>query len=162
MTTPTVTAPFPVPEAELSVSQLAVSLAVHVNVPPPVLLIFRVWLAGLVPPCVAVKERLVGLMPRAGDVGWGEEEDDGEISWASPGISAKSRLIPPGIPVVELDGWLAAAADTDAAPIRENFTGGKDEDEVTEDTAVEPVPLTGVMGWIGMIAIDPTVLLRGA
>jgi len=60
------TAPFPVPEARLSLNQAALSLAVQLSVPPPVLLMLKVWVAGLVPPCVAAKERLVGLAPMAG------------------------------------------------------------------------------------------------
>lgn len=62
----TVSVPLPVPDAELRLSQLALSLAVHTNVPPPVLLMLNVWVAGLFPPCVAVNERLVGLVPIAG------------------------------------------------------------------------------------------------
>jgi hypothetical protein len=61
-----VTAPFPVPEVGLSVNQAALSLAVQLSVPPPVLLMLKVWVAGLAPPCVAVKERFVGLTPMAG------------------------------------------------------------------------------------------------
>jgi hypothetical protein len=63
------TVPLPVPEAGLRVSQAALSLAVHVRVPPPVLLILRVWLAGLPPPCWAANEKLVGLVPMAGGAG---------------------------------------------------------------------------------------------
>jgi len=55
-----------VPETGLRVSQAALSLALHVKVPPPVLLILRVWTVGLLPPCWAVKERLVGLTPMTG------------------------------------------------------------------------------------------------
>jgi hypothetical protein len=61
-----VTAPFPVPDVGLSVNQVALSLAVQMSVPVPVLLMLKVWLAGLAPPCVAVKERLVGLTPMTG------------------------------------------------------------------------------------------------
>ena len=64
-----VTVPFPVPEAGLTVSQLALSLADQVSVPPPVLLIVSDWDAGLPPPCWAVKDRLVGLVPIAGGTG---------------------------------------------------------------------------------------------
>jgi len=67
--TVSVTAPFPVPEAGLSLNQAALSLAVQLSVPPPVLLMLKVWVAGLVPPCVAAKERLVGLTPMAGGTG---------------------------------------------------------------------------------------------
>ena len=65
----TVTTPLPVPEAGLTVSQGALSLALHVRVPPPVLLRLSVWVAGLLPPCWAVKERLVGLALMAGGTG---------------------------------------------------------------------------------------------
>jgi hypothetical protein len=64
-----VTALFPVPEVGLSVNQEASSPAVQMRVPPPVLLMLKVWAAGLAPPCVAVKERLVGLAPIAGGTG---------------------------------------------------------------------------------------------
>ena len=56
-----VTVPFPVPEAGERVNHGVLSLALHVNVPPPVLLRLRIWAAGFAPPCWAVKERLVGL-----------------------------------------------------------------------------------------------------
>jgi hypothetical protein len=45
------------------------SLAVQLRVPPPVLLMRKVWVAGLAPPCVPVKERFVGLVPIAGGTG---------------------------------------------------------------------------------------------
>ena len=61
--------PFPVPEAGVSVNQAAVSLADQLNVPPPVLLMLRTCAAGLAPPAVAAKERLVGLVPIAGGKG---------------------------------------------------------------------------------------------
>jgi hypothetical protein len=64
-----VTVPLPVPEIGDAVSQAALSLTDHVNVPPPVLLMVRVWFAGLTPPCVAAKVRLVGLAPIAGGTG---------------------------------------------------------------------------------------------
>ena len=63
------TEPLPVPEARLSANHAALSLAVQVRVPPPVLLIVRVWVAGLPPPCWAVNEKLVGLAPIAGGTG---------------------------------------------------------------------------------------------
>lgn len=44
-----VTVPFPVPDAGESANHAALSLADQVNVPPPVLLIDRVWAAGLAP-----------------------------------------------------------------------------------------------------------------
>jgi hypothetical protein len=56
----------PVPEVGETVNQVALSLADQVKVPPPVLLILRVWFGGLPPPCWAVKEKLAGLAPIAG------------------------------------------------------------------------------------------------
>src|SRR5262245_22433516 len=56
----------PLPELGLSVSQVALSLAVQARVPPPVLLRAMVWVAGLPPPWVAVNEMLVGFAPIAG------------------------------------------------------------------------------------------------
>jgi hypothetical protein len=61
-----VTVPFPVPEDGLTASQAAFSVVDQVNVPPPALLMVKVWVAGLFPPCVAAKERLVGLAPMTG------------------------------------------------------------------------------------------------
>ena len=58
-----------VPETGESVNQAALSLPDHVKVPPPVLLMLRVRVAGLAPPAVAAKERLVGLVPMAGGTG---------------------------------------------------------------------------------------------
>ena len=66
LVTVNVTAPFPVPEAGLMVNQGALSLAVQLSVPPPLLLILTVWVTGVAPPCVAAKERLVGLTPMTG------------------------------------------------------------------------------------------------
>ena len=62
----TITTPLFVPDARLSVIHGALSVAVQLSVPLPVLLMFSVWVAGLAPLCVAVKERLVGLAPMAG------------------------------------------------------------------------------------------------
>jgi hypothetical protein len=83
-----VTAPFPVPEAGLSVNHAALSLADQLSVPPPVLLTLRVWVAGLAPPCVAAKAKLVGLAPMAGGTGAGgdDEDDVGLTSCVSPDI----------------------------------------------------------------------------
>lgn len=39
---------------------------VQLSVPPPVLLILKVCVAGLAPPWVAAKEKLVGLAPMTG------------------------------------------------------------------------------------------------
>ncbi|BFU93626.1 MAG: hypothetical protein NTNFB02_03480 [Nitrospira sp.] len=68
-----VTAPFPVPEAGLRANQAALSLADQVRVPPPVLLMLSVCDEGAEPPCVAVKETLIGLIRIMGGTG-GEEE----------------------------------------------------------------------------------------
>ena len=81
--------PLPVPKAGLSVSHAALSLADQASVPPPVLLIVRVWLAGLPPLCWAVKYRLAGLMPMAGLVAAGLSV--GATSCDSPVISDMSR-----------------------------------------------------------------------
>ena len=43
-------------------------MAVQLRVPPPVLLMLRVLVAGSAPPLIAVKERLVGLTPMAGGI----------------------------------------------------------------------------------------------
>lgn len=74
LVTVNVTAPFPIPEAGLSVNQAALSLAVHVSVPPPWLLMVKVWVAGLALPCVAAKERFTGLTPIAGSTTGGGAE----------------------------------------------------------------------------------------
>ena len=64
-----VTVPLPVPEAGESVSQVTLSLAVQLRVPPPVFLMLSVWAAGLPPPCWAVNDMLVVLAPMAGGAG---------------------------------------------------------------------------------------------
>ena len=64
-----VTVPVPAPAAGLRDSHVACSLAFQFKAPPPVLLIVRVWAAGFAPPCWAVKDRLVGLIPIAGGTG---------------------------------------------------------------------------------------------
>ena len=63
------TVPLPVPDAGAKVNQVALSLADHVKVPPPVLLRLSVCAAGLPPPWVAENEKLVGLAPMAGGTG---------------------------------------------------------------------------------------------
>lgn len=69
MVTLIVSTPFPVPEVGEGDTQAVLSLADQVSVPPPLLLMFRVCAGGLLPPCWAVKERLVGLTPMAGGIG---------------------------------------------------------------------------------------------
>jgi hypothetical protein len=61
----TMITPLFVPEVRLSLSQAALSLAIQLSVPPPELLMLKVWDVGLAPPCVAVKERLAGVAPMA-------------------------------------------------------------------------------------------------
>jgi hypothetical protein len=57
----------PEPEGGLRVNQPTFSLAVQLKV-PPVLLMVTFWVAGLAPPCMAVKESAAGLAPMAGSV----------------------------------------------------------------------------------------------
>lgn len=64
-----VMAPLPLPDVAESVNHGMFSLADHARVPPPVLLMLRVCGAGLLPPWVAVNEKLVGLAPMAGGTG---------------------------------------------------------------------------------------------
>jgi hypothetical protein len=63
------TVPLSVPEVGLRLSHEALSLALQFNVPPPVFETEMFWLAGLVPPCVAVKDRVVGPNPITGGGG---------------------------------------------------------------------------------------------
>ena len=110
--------PVPVPEAGLSDNQVVLSLALQLKVPPPGLLIFRVWAVGLPPPCWAVKDRLVGLAPIAGlteTTGAG----GGEINCANPGISAANLLIdrPPALPPPEVEELPAPAAASGIGPV---------------------------------------------
>ena len=78
----------------------------------------KVCAAGLLPPCWAVKDRLVGLVPIAGTTETAGAEG-GAINWASRGISAANLRIvrPPEPPGPELPGLavLAAASGTDPA-----------------------------------------------
>ena len=61
-----VTAPLPVPADGDTVNHAALSLALQLKVPPPVLLRLTVWAAGLPLHCWAVKDKLVGLAPMPG------------------------------------------------------------------------------------------------
>ena len=82
--------PLPFPEAGESVNQAALSLADQVSVPPPVLLMLSACVAGLLPPCVAVKERLVGLAPMAGTAGGelgGGDDGGSETAAAADGAT---------------------------------------------------------------------------
>ena len=69
MLTETVTAEGAVPEVGLTLSHVALSVALQFNVPPPVLVMPRDWFAGFAPPAVAVKLKLDGLTPIVGLVG---------------------------------------------------------------------------------------------
>ena len=87
-----VTAPVPEPEAGDRVNQGALPIADQVSVPSPIVLMLSVWAAGLPPPCVAVKVRLVGLVLIAGlteSVG----AEGGESNCANSGISEASLFI---------------------------------------------------------------------
>jgi hypothetical protein len=83
--------PLFVPEVRLSLSQAALSLATQLSVPPPELLMLKVWDAGLAPPCVAAKERPAGVVPMAaggtgGDVTGGGDGGGGGVGEAPAGI----------------------------------------------------------------------------
>lgn len=60
------TVPALVPEVGESVSQAALSPTVQDNVPVPVFEIVKDWVAGLAPPAVPVKARLLTLRPITG------------------------------------------------------------------------------------------------
>ena len=106
----TVTVPFPVPEAGETASQVVLGLALQLKVPPPVLLMLRVWAAGLLPPCWAVKDRLIGLVPIAGLTETAGAEG-GDNNCANPGFSAANLCIvrPLAFPFPELDELPAPA-----------------------------------------------------
>jgi hypothetical protein len=144
-----VIAPGPVPEAGLSDNHAALSLALQFNVPPPVLLIVTVWAAGLLPPCCAVKDRLVGLMPMAGGPG-STGAEGGEISCANPDISEDNLRIvrPPAVPFPEEDELPWPTAASGMIPV----------DVVL--AAVDPVAIAddGVMLMVARGAAAPTLL----
>ncbi len=113
----TVTVPLPVPEAGDSESQEAVVLALQVKV-PPVLLMLTVWAAGLLPPCWAVKDRLVGLAPIAGGAAAGGAVVVvvvGVRSCDRPGMASVSLCMP--LPRLEL----LPEVDEPAVAIPENI-----------------------------------------
>lgn len=93
-------------------------------------------MAGLPPPCWAVKEKLVGLAPIAGEgVGDGVGVDDvGVMSWLIPGISESSRPNPLEPLAVE-DEPPDAAAVSPVAP----DTVLLDAEDKDDCTAVFPV-----------------------
>jgi hypothetical protein len=89
----TVTTPLPVPEVCDSVNQSIFSLALQLRVPPPVLLMFTVWLVGLAAPCVAAKARLVGLAPTAGGTEGGGVTGGGGTGGGTPmGVKVTGEL----------------------------------------------------------------------
>jgi hypothetical protein len=81
-----VTVAAPVPEAELSDNQAALSFALQVKEPPPVFVIVKDCGDGLLPPCWAVNDRLAGLSPMAGGTGAAVTvKDTGTVTDAVPG-----------------------------------------------------------------------------
>src|SRR5574341_715911 len=115
--------PLPVPEAGETVNHAAWSLADQLSVPPPVLLTLRAWVAGLAPPWVAAKAKLVGLAPKAGGTGAGGDDDDdgGLTSCVSPGISAVRRDIerPAAGVVAPLEEFVEGAPASEVDPSNE-------------------------------------------
>ena len=76
----------PVPPVVERVNQVWLSVIDHVRVPPPVLLMLSVCGAGLLPPCVAVKAKLVGLAPMAGGTGAAVTvKETGTVTVVAPG-----------------------------------------------------------------------------
>ena len=121
-----VTAPLPVPEAGLRDNQVVLALALQLKVPPPVLLMVRVCVAGLPPPCWAVKDRLVGLAPIAGLT----ESADIEIPAANFFIDR-----PPPPPLPEVDELPAPAAASGMVPVVVDVAAVLDAAVVTDDGA---------------------------
>lgn len=146
-----VTGPLPVPEAGLTDNQVALALAFQLKVPPPVLLMLTVCAKGLLPPCWAVKDRLVGLIPIAGLTGTTGAEG-GVISCANPGISAANLLIdrPPVLPFPAVEEFPAPAAASGMTPVD------------VAPTAMDPVVVTddGATLMVARGTAAPTVLLN--
>ena len=135
MVTRAVTAPFPVPEAGETASQVVLGLALQLKVPPPLLLMVMVCAVGLPPPCWAVKDRLVGLIPIEGLTD-STGTEGGEINCANPGISEANLLIdrPPAPPFPPVDVLPAPAAASGMVPVDAVPTAG-DRAVVAEDGA---------------------------
>ena len=108
------------------------SLALQLNVPPPVLLMFKVCVEGLLLPCWAVKERLVGLVPIAGLVEIAGAEG-GDSNCASLGISEASLcIVRPPPPFSDLDELPPPAeangvVPVDTVPAGVEFVAGADD-----------------------------------
>jgi hypothetical protein len=100
-----------VPDAELTDNQVVLAFALQFKVPPPVLLMVTVCAKGLLPPCWAEKDRLVGLAPIAGltETTGAEGEDSNCVS---AGISAANLFIdrPPVFPFPEVEELPVPAA----------------------------------------------------
>jgi hypothetical protein len=109
--------PAPVPDAGLSDSHVMLSLALQFKVPLPVLLMVKVCAEGLPPPCWAVKDRLVGLVPISG-LAETTGAEGGEINCANPGISAANLLIdrPPALPLPGVEELPVPAAASEMVP----------------------------------------------
>ncbi len=114
----TVTVPLPVPDVGDSESHDALSLADQARVPPPVLPMLTIWVAGLPPPCWAVKDRLLGLAPIAGGAAAGGAVVVvvvGVRSCDRPGMASVSLCMP--LPRLEL----LPEVDEPAVAIPENI-----------------------------------------
>ena len=75
-----------VPDAGVSVSQLALSAADQVRVPLPEFVMFSDCEGGFAAPCVAANEKLVGLAPMAGGTGAAATVNDtGTVTGVAPG-----------------------------------------------------------------------------
>ena len=151
-----VTAPLPEPEAGERVNHGALPLADQVNV-PPVLLMLSVWAAGLAPPCVAVKVKLVGLAPIAGLTEITGAEG-GAINCANPGISAANLLIdrPPALPLPEVDELPAPAVASGVAPI-DAVPAAMDAVAVADDGATRMVARGAMEGRLPVFAEEDSL-----
>lgn len=150
MVTLAVTTLFPVAEAGETASQVVLELALQLKVPPPVLLMVKVRAVGLLAPCWAVKDRLVGLVPIAGLTETTGSEG-GEINCANPGMSAANLLIdrPPALLLPAVEELPLFAVATGVVPI----------DAVP--TAMDPVVVAddGATLMVARGTVAPTLLL---
>jgi hypothetical protein len=148
-----VTFPAPVPDAALDVSHAAFSEIIQLRVPAPVFKIVRFCALGLLPPCWAVKDKLVGLAPIAGLTGTtGAAGVEGVVvSCANPGISAANLLIdrPPALPLPDDEELFAPAAARGMAPV----------DVVPVAMVPEVVADDGATLMVARGTADPTALL---
>jgi hypothetical protein len=108
--------PLPVPPVVESVNHGALLLAAHMRVPPPVLLMLNVCTVGVLLPCWAVKDRLVGLAPIAGLIETTGVEG-GAINCVNSGISAANLLIDRPPPLPDFEELPPAAADNGIVPV---------------------------------------------